>query len=336
MLTLRNLLAAIACTAAVACNSGPEERDPEELFEIYRESTFYYNQAADFERAEVQALNALSIHPDDLSCNLILCGIDKIRGKTKDLLKAEYRYREMSQQDDFRVQLGLAEVLERLGSTYDEAAAAIDSGQRKTEAPDPAARVIELREMSVEAWEESRMRFHNVLATKPSYAGAINGLQRVHALQGDFEGSLVWTNRLLDLVEIDLSYYRQQLNRENISIEAETDLRNRMTNSNDLAERAYLLGASVLHQLDRNVAELDYLTKASLLAPHQPNIWSRKAQAEMGLERYDQAIISLDTFLSNSKEAFDSLNVQRAYELRDKCVRAIEEAAFAARLEDLQ
>jgi len=337
MLTPKRLLTILALIlAATACSSGPEERDPEELFTLYRESAFYYWQSKDFLRAESQARNALSIHPEDLSCNLYLGNIGLLRGTTKDLLGAEQRFRGMEQQDDYRVQLGLGEVLERLGVVYDEAAAAIESGQRVTEAPDPAARVAELHKMANDAWVESAQHFHGVLDVKPNEVAAINGLQRVLALQGDLEGALVWTNRLLDLVEVDLSFYRTKLEREGITAEEESDLRDRMNNSLGLAERTHLLGASMLHELGRNAVELEYLTKACEINPKTAETWSRRAQAEMSRKDYPAAMRSIDTFLRLSPEAFDSADVQHAYELRDLCVKAIEEADFEARMNALE
>jgi len=325
-----------AVTTLSACSSGPEERDPEELFTLYRESAFYYWQSKDFVRAEAQAQNALSIHPDDLSCNLYLGNIGLLKGTTIALMEAEQRFRGMEQQDDFRVQLGLAEVLERLGMVYDEAAAAIESGQRTTEAPDPAARVADLHQMATKAWLESSEHFHKVLDGKPNEVSAINGLQRVLALEGNLEGALVWTNRMLDLVDVDLSFYRSKLSREGITVEEENDLRDRMNNSLGLAERTYLLGASMLHELGRDEAELDYLAKAAEISPKTAETWSRKAQAEMGLKRYDIAIASLDKFLKLSDEPFDSPSVQRAYELRELCEKALQDAAFSARLESVE
>ena len=336
MSTPKRLLAVLALIfVSGACSSGPEERDPEELFTLYRESAFYYWQSRDFLRAESQAQNALAIHPDDLSCNLYLGNIGLLRGTTKDLLAAEQRFRGMKQTEDYRVQLGLGEVLERLGVVYEEAAAAIESGQRTTEAPDPAARVAELHKMSQDAWKESTQHFQKVLSVKPNEAAAINGLQRVLALQGDLEGALVWTNRLLDLVEVDLAFYRSKLEREGITVEEENDLRDRMDNSLGLAERTHLLGASMLHELGRYAAELEYLTKASEIAPKTAETWSRRAQAEMSLKQYEAAVRSLDTFLRLSPQAFDSADVQQAYELRDLCEKAIEDAAFEARMEAL-
>jgi tetratricopeptide (TPR) repeat protein len=339
MLTPRRLFTTItllALAALTACSSGPEERDPEELFTLYRESAFYYWQAGDFTRAEAQALSALDIHPDDLSCNLYVGNIGLMKGTTKDLLGAEARFRSMEQQDDFRVQLGLGETLERLGMVYEEAAAAIESGQRTTEAPDPAARVAELHKMASDAWSEASDRFHTVLETWPNEADAINGLQRVLALQGDLEGALVWTNRPIALVDIDLSYYRSKLTRESITPEEEEILRERMSNSLNLAERTYLLGASILRELGRSEAELEYLEKATEIAPKTPNTWSRKAQAQMALAHYDKAIASLDTFLRLSDEPFGSADVQRAYELRELCEKSIQEAAFTARFDALE
>ena len=296
----------------------------------------YHWQNRDLDAAERQALNALAIHPEDLSCNLYLGYIGLTRGTTEDLLAAEARFRGMEQQDDFRTDLGLAEALERLGVIYDESARAIASGRRTTQAPDPEARVIELETMAREAWAESVSRYHEVLELKQNEVKAINGLQRVHALRGEYEQSLVWSNRLIDLVQIDLTYYQAQLDRPGISDVDEARLRTRMSNSVDLAERTYLLGADMLRELGRNQTALEYLEEASDLAPETPDTWTRRAQVLMDLARYGEAIVCLDTYLRLSPEEFDHPDVQAAYDLRTQCETAERERAFQERLDALE
>jgi tetratricopeptide (TPR) repeat protein len=332
----RPLLFAATLLLAVGTScSSTDERDPEELFTLYRESAFYYWQAEDFVRAEAQLNRALEIHDDDLSCNLIMGNIELLKGKTPDLLSAEKRFRSLEQQDDYRVQLGLAQALERLGMAYEDAAIAIAKGDRKTQAPDPAARVDELRKMSATAWTQSIASYQKVLSTKTNLADAINGMQRVLALQGDIEGALVWTNRLIDSVEVDLTYYRSRLERTDITAAEEANIRTRMENSNSLGQQTYLFGASLLHELNRPEAELEYLTRAIEIQPDSPKTWSRRAQAEMSLNLYVEAQHSLDQFLSLSQDPFESPDVQRAYELREKCERALQDAALEASLRDL-
>lgn len=329
------LFAATLLLAVSSSCSSTDERDPEELFTLYRESAFYYWQAEDFKRAETQLSRALEIHDDDLSCNLIMGNIELLKGKTPDLLSAEKRFRSLEQQDDYRVQLGLGQALERLGMAYEDAALAIAKGERKTQAPDPAARVDELHTMSSDALKQSIASYQRVLTTKPNLADAINGMQRVLALQGDIEGALVWTNRLIDSVEVDLTYYRSRLERKDITAAEEANIRTRMENSNSLGQQTYLFGASLLHQLNRPEAELEYLTRAIEIQPDSAKTWSRRAQAEMSLNHYVEAMHSLDQFLSLSQDPFESPDVQRAYELREKCERALQDAALEESLRDL-
>ncbi len=320
----------------VACSSNKHEEDPEKLFELYRETAFYHWQNRDLDSAERQALNALAIHPDDLSCNLYMGYIGLARGTTEDLLSAEARFRGMEQQEDFRTDLGLAEALERLGVIYDESGRAIASGKRTTQAPDPEARVIELETMARDAWTESVNRYGEVLDQKQNEVKAINGLQRVHALRGEYEQSLVWANRLIDLVQIDLTYYQAQLDRPGVTDVDEARLRLRMSNSVDLAERTYLLGASMLRELGRNQTALEYLEEASDLTPGTADTWTRRAQVLMDLERYNEALICLDQYLRLSPEGFDHPDVQGAYDLRAVCETAQRELDFLEKLESIE
>ena len=55
----------------------------------------------------------------------------------------------------------------------------------------------------------------------------------------------------------------------------------------------------------------------------------------MSLNLYVEAQHSLDQFLSLSQDPFESPYVQRAYELREKCERALQDAALEASLRDL-
>lgn len=329
------LLALTLVPLVGACSSNQPEEDPEKLFELYRETAFYHWQNRDLDAAERQALNALAIHPDDLSCNLYMGYIALARGTTEELLGAEARFRGMVQQDDYRVDLGLAESLERLGLVYDESATAIAAGTRATQAPDPVARIAELRTMATDAWTESISRYQEVLETKQNEVKAINGLQRVHALRGEFEQSLVWANRLIDLVEIDLVYYRGQMERPGLTEADETRLRARMKNSIELAERSYLLGSSMLRELGRTETALEYLEQAGELVPETAETWTRRAQLLMDLGRFDEAIVCLDTYLRLSPEDFEHPDVQAAYDLRAACEAAQREADFRERLEAL-
>lgn len=330
------LLVLVGLCLTTACSSGPKERDPEELFTLYRESGFFYWQSEDFDRAEGQFDRALEIHPEDFSCNLFKANLDLLKGKTENLLAAQARFLSLENQADFRVQLGLGQARERLGLAYQDAAGEIAAGKRKTKAPDPAARVIELQSMAETAWKDSLANYEATLKVKPNLADAVNGMQRVHALRGDLENALVWTNRLIDLVEIDLNYYQSQLARIGVTETEESNLRASMENSNTLAKETYLFGASLLRELGRPEAELEYLLRAIDIDPNAANSWSRRAQAEMALNEYEEAIYSLDRFLALSTQAFESADVQRAYELREKCERSIRERQIEERLRNLE
>lgn len=335
MPSLKHLLL-LAPLLLASCSSSEPQEDPEKVFELHRESAFFHWQNRDLDRAEGQVLTALAIHPDDLSCNLYMGWIGLARGTTEDLLAAEQRFRGMKQQDDYRTDLGLAEALERLGVIYEESARAIESGRRVSVAADKPARITELYGMATGAWDESVSRYEEVLATKQNEVKAINGLQRVHALRGEYEQSLVWANRLISLVEIDLVYYEGQLERAGITDAEESRLRERMTNSVDLAERTYLLGASMLHELERTEVALEYLERAGGLAPDTADTWTRRAQLLMKLGRYDEALVCLDTYLRLSPDDFDHPDVQTAYDLQAECERAQREQEFQARMDELE
>ncbi|MFT5080157.1 MAG: tetratricopeptide (TPR) repeat protein, partial [Planctomycetota bacterium] len=325
-------LFAIALLAAAGCNSGPQEQDPEKLFALFRETAFYHWQNEDLPRTEQQLLRALQIHPEDKSCNLILGNIGIKRGGTKDLLKAEQIFRNIEDQEDFRTDLGLAEVLERLGVIYLESAAAIDTGKRTTAAQDPAARVAELRKMSKDAWVESRARYQEVLAAKPSQAKAVNGMQRVFALEGNYDASLYWTAELLDMVETDIIYFQAKLDQPGITENEEAELRSRMANTFDLAERSHMLAATMLHDMGRSEDALGHLTAAAEIVPRSADIWSHRAEILLDLNLFEACIEAVDQFLRLSPEEFDHPDIQGGYDLKGRAQDALANQDFEAKL----
>ncbi len=328
-------LLATALLAAASCSSGPEEQDPEKLFELFRETAFYHWQNEDLPRTEQQLLRALEIHPEDKSCNLILGNIGIKRGGTKDLLKAEQVFRNIEDQEDFRTDLGLAEVLERLGVIYLESAAAIDTGKRTTAAEDPAARVAELRQMSKDAWIESRSRYQEVLAAKPSQAKAVNGMQRVFALEGNYEASLLWTSELLKMIDTDIIYFQAKMEQPGITESEEADLRLRMANTFDLAERSHMLAATMLHEMGRSEDALEHLTAAAEIVPRSADVWSHRAQILLDLDLYQASIEATDQFLRLSTEDFDHPDIQAGYDLKSRAQEALDNANFEATLREL-
>jgi len=331
-------LSALALLAALtsSCSSAPDGQDPEKLFALYRETAFYHWQNEDLPRTEGQLLKALAIHPDDKSCNLILGNIGIKRGDTKSLIQAERVFRSMPDQEDFRTSLGLAEVLERLGLIYLEAATNIDTGRKLTEAADPAERVQELRDMSREAWVESRARYQEVLSSKPTEAKAVNGMQRIFALEGDYEASLVWTERLLNMVESDIIYFKSKLDAKGITASEEAQLRSRMASTLDLAERSHMLAATMLHDMGRSEPALTHLASASEIRPRSAEIWSHRAEILLDLKRYEACLEAADQYLRLSPEEFDHPDIQAAYDLKARCNDAIDAERFEETLDVLR
>src|SRR5688572_8717526 len=162
---------------ATACTSTECERD-EQLLEIYTNTAESYYQLGDNDRAIGQAIKALEIEPDDVKLKLILGWSLQRRGSTDDVMKAEMVFRDVIDEDDFRAPLGLATSLERQGVANEEAATAIESGKRVTEAADPVARALELHAKAQSLWEESAGWYEKTLELQKSNLDALNGLQR--------------------------------------------------------------------------------------------------------------------------------------------------------------
>ena len=190
--------------------------------------------------------------------------------------------------------------------------------------------------MSKDAWIESRARYQEVLVSKPSQAKAVNGLQRVFALEGNYEASLHWTGELLKMVETDIIYFQAKLDLPGITEAEEADLRSRMANTFDLAERSHMLAATMLHEMGRSEDALAHLTSAAEIVPRSSDVWSHRAQILLDLNLYEASIEAVDQFLRLSTEDFDHPDIQAGYDLKSRAQEALDNSKFEASLLQLK
>jgi Tfp pilus assembly protein PilF len=304
------------------CTSdGPKEVDPQKQIELHRELALRFYDLEDLDRAEDQAIKGLEIAPEDVQLRLLLGWVCQRRGKSRDIFAAEKIFRELVPSGDYRATLGLGVALERKGVLYDEAASGVDNGARVTDAPDPKARVAELRRLASEAWTEAEQSYRRVLETKDGEPQAINGLARVTALQKRWDDSLQWNRKLLGQCESELAVWNQQLARPDLTAEEERRLRDLRTKTEKVLLEANQQAAALLHTLGRRDEELAALDQALLHAPDQADIHSRRGQVLAELGRWSEAIASLETFLKLSTLEFEHPDVQHAYELIATCKR---------------
>jgi tetratricopeptide (TPR) repeat protein len=321
------LLASAALLAGLigaACNTGPEQMDPEQALAMHREFALRYYDEGDLIRSEQQVDKGLEIEPKDEKLLLMKGWIRQRRGTAEDLFVAEKIFRDLVRGKDYRALLGLSEALERKGVLYWEAAAAVESGERFTEAADPIARAAELRVDAQKSWAESVDFYGRTLDIKPAEIQAINGLQRVHALSGDFEASLGWSNQLIEQSTAEITFWTGQLERPDLTAAEEQRLRNLLTSSTELQTQTHLHASTVLVQLGRSDEALEHLDQAVELEPDDPHVHSRRAQLLYELGRTEEAVAALESFLRLSDQDFDHPDVARALELLTTWQRELE------------
>ena len=309
----------------VACRSNEVEFDPEKQLELYMTTATYLWEDGSYIRAQDQAVKALEIDPDNRPMRRIVGWVRIQLGTTEDILIAERFFEDLYADGDEEVPvlLGLATVQERLGLLHNEASQAIASGERYTEASNPEERAAELSELSRDYWTRSRKNYERVLSEVNQNADALNGLQRVSALLGDYEGALDWSRQLLELSAVDLDARLATLHGADLTASEEDAMRSLVRDSVDLQVETHLFRTSILHRLGRTPEALTHVEQAISLDPDRADLYSIRAQlsAEIGL--FEEAIADLDLFLRLCQHPFEHPDVRRAYDLRAECERRV-------------
>ncbi|MCY3003279.1 MAG: hypothetical protein NTV21_15885 [Planctomycetota bacterium] len=315
-------LAFVLCPLG-ACQTEENGVTDEQRLTLHREFARKYYDAGEMAQAERQADMGLEIDDKDEGL-LLMKGFLRLKAGTRDdIAVAENVFRQLSKKADYRARLGLAETLERKGLNLVESAEGIEKGTIASESKDPVARCAELRTQSKAAWKESRETYLAVLGERPSQIQAINGLQRVTALEGDLEGSVTWAEKLLELATTEIEFWKTDLARPNLSVIEEGELRKRISASATLLVETHLTAASALVKLSRRPEALVHLTKAIEFAPLRSDLYSRRAQLQLDAGYVREAREDLRQFVKLSTLELDHPDMRRAYELLAECDRQL-------------
>lgn len=316
----RPLPALLASALLAACSTtGATPVDEDRQIEIHTESAVGYMNMGEYDRAIDQAMRGLSLDPDNQRLKLYLARALLLRRGTQDVLRAEKVLRELDGTEDFRVPLGLGEVLERKGVAFDEAGRAIASGERFTQAPDPQARGKELRDQAVATWRESVSYYERANALRPNDPEVVSGLVRVHGLLGDLEESLQWADGILATSANDRAFWQTSLRRPDMSVAEEDRIRGELARLTSLQSAVLMQASTSALALDRREQALAYLDQLIAIDPDLAEAHSRRAQLLMDLGRYEEAIAGIDSYLRLAGLPYEHPYVKRAYELRRAC-----------------
>ncbi len=313
-----------------ACSSEPKGPDPKEQLKMHREFALRYFDQGDLVRAQHQSERGLEIDPKDPTLLLMNGWIRQRRGTPKDILVAEKIFRDLAPKDDYRSHLGLAEALERKGVMFDEASRAVADKSREPDGGKTReARTKELAEESRAAWRESIENYNAVLKKKPGEFQALNGLQRVHALRGEYETSLNWAEQLLVASQAEIGFWNQQLERPDLSAEEEQRLRGLLGSSGKLLYETHLTASTLLVNLGRDEEALAHLDQALEQSGGAPELYARRGQLLIDLGRHEEAIAELRSFVRTSSEDYEHPDIKRAWAMIERCEKELE---FRARV----
>lgn len=317
--------ALLGCTILAACASNSMSREEKQRqVEIHIDSCAVNLSMGDYARAESQALKGLALDEDNFLLTLYLGRALLNKGGIKNIELAEYSLRKLDDDEDFRVSLSLGEVLERKGLAYEQAADGVESGERYTPAPDPAQRASELRAEANGYYQEAQTLFSRSLDLQPNDTEVLNGLVRVTALLGEFDDSLAWCQAVVNITRSDRLFWRQQLERPEISPGEEQRMWNNVSKLRKLEQAVHLHAAAILNnQFDRPEAAVEQLDAILAFDPDIAEVHSQRAQLLVKLGRYEEAIASLDRFLSLTDSEFEHPDVQRAWRIRRDCEAAL-------------
>jgi tetratricopeptide (TPR) repeat protein len=109
-----------------------------------------------------------------------------------------------------------------------------------------------------------------------------------------------------------------------MSVAEEERIRTNVDRLTSLEGAVLLQASSTTLSLDRREQALAYLSRLLTIDPDLPEAHSRRAQLLMDLERYEEAIAGIDSYLRLAGLPFEHPYVRRAYELRRACEMAIE------------
>lgn len=303
-----------------ACVGGPPKQEPpsdEQLLELYTTSATYFYEDDNVIQAQEQAVKALKIDPKHKAMRRLVGWVRLRMGSSEDLIIAEQFFRKLSDEGDTNgaTLLGLATALERLGVAYDEAARAVRAGARQApKGKDPAAHASYLEEKARKDWKEAIALHEGMLESGEGSTRAMNGLQRLYGLLGDYEASLHWSEVLLERSGAELDTWRRMLTAADLTEDEENLFRTNEQAALDLRRNTHLFAATLLQRQGRHREAIAHLDAVAADEPDLPQVYSRRAQLWIALGDYARAKDDLDRFIGLSDAPLGDPELRQAFE----------------------
>lgn len=306
----------LLATTLVACGQSEEDR---KRLGLYLENAYRYYSMGEFERCVQQAEQGLKVDPDNERFLLVRARGLLMVGDTTSLESAWLTLGRLDDLDNFQVQVTLGGVNERRGSVRADSARQIESGQRFTEHPDPAARAAELRAEAQGMWEQAIVHYRMAEDLFPGSTEVLNGMMRTATLLGDEELALESGRALL----MALRESNQVLERTIADLRGEErdpveEFRSIRANEEVLITTHIHL-AEVHHAAGRRAAALSELEDARAVDETRPEVHGRLAQLLLELGDAEGAAAAISRFFALSTLPFDHPDVIKARETRRAC-----------------
>lgn len=317
------------CLLFAGCAPKGPKIDKDTQYELYAETALGHYESEDYDRAESQALKALGVREDDVPMRLLVGFISLRRGTTRDLYVAEGLFKEMRDEDDPRVWLGLGTARERIGLVHEQTAEDLLEGRRLPEQYTAEFEAGELLEEAQEFWNRAIEDYERALEINPEFLKALNGMLRTHVLLEQRDQAEAFGLRLLAVAERERQALRQQLDLRGRSL---TDrsygrLQRDYEDTYELVIETHLALHDLYRGDDRLGPALEQLDAALALEPKRPELFGRRAELSMLLGRFDQALWDIDRLLSTSELELDHPDIQRAFALQREARAEIAKAS---------
>ncbi|MFT5286107.1 MAG: tetratricopeptide (TPR) repeat protein [Planctomycetota bacterium] len=307
--------AVLIALTGMSCYSN--EVSDEDKLSIYSDSATVHYQQNDLARAESQALKGLAIDKHHVPLNLMMGQILLRQDNPITLGRAEMIFRRLADsEDDYRVSIGLATTLERLGMAHAQAAEAIAAGTKKAMEEDPLVGINRHEENALRLRTESLEVFGQALAKRAKNLKALNGSMRVSAALGQFNESLGFCDVLLTTLAAESEFWTSQLQNGNLNEIEESRLRKEVTGASDLMCNASILASTLEQELGRNDAALDRLSFVIGINPDRSEAFSMRAQILADNGKYAEAVADISRFLSLSEKPYHHPDIRKAFELQ--------------------
>ena len=144
----------------------------------------------------------------------------------------------------------------------------------------------------------------------------MNAMQRILALNGDYELSLEWSARLLERTQAELTTWRAMLQEKDLQESEERVFRRNERAAVDLQKDTHIFAATLLFRLQRYDEALAHLDRLVADEPDLPQAYSLRGQLRARAGHYEEAIQDLDRYLALSDAPFEHPDIQRAFEIR--------------------